>query len=87
MLFHYSERARQLYHAPNKRYQERLKRGLMETAIRRKDAWGREVAGRLSGIIDLVAEEALYHLRCRSQFESPVTKSEVRLRHCVFSYV
>ena len=75
----YPDRAWQLYRAPDNFYQDRLKRSLMQTAKRRGDDWGLEVAGRLSGIIDLVAEEAVYHIRCRRDFENPVTKSEVTL--------
>ena len=49
----YPDRARQLYRAPDNFYQDRLKRSLMQTAKRRGDDWGLEVAGRLSGIIGL----------------------------------
>lgn len=77
MCAYNTDKARKLYRAPDNRFQGRLKEHLLETAKRRGDAWGVEVAGRLSGIIDLVAEEALYHLKCRSLFESPVTNSEV----------
>ena len=54
-----------------------MKKSLMETAMKRGDTWGLEVAGRLSGIMDLVSEEALYHLRCMRDFTRSTTKSQV----------
>lgn len=55
----------------------------METALNRGDDWGNEVAGRLSGITDLVAEEALYHLKCRTLFEHRSQTSKVQFVGCL----
>lgn len=41
-----------------------LKTSLLRMAIARKDSLGMAVQGRLEGMADLVAEEAVYHHKC-----------------------
>ena len=41
-----------------------LKTSLLRMAMARKDSFGMAVQGRLEGIADLVAEEAVYHHKC-----------------------
>ena len=76
-MYVYPDRALKLYRTPDDLYQDMMKKSLMENAMIQGDMWELDGAGGFSGIIDLVSEEALYHLRCIRDFTRPTTKSQV----------
>ena len=47
-----------------------IKHRLIEIARMRSDSRKMKVLGRLQGISDLAAEEAKYHINCKTKFES-----------------
>ena len=62
--------ARAKYRIPDSVSADDLKDSFIETAKERADEWGISVLGSLEGMYDLVAEEALYHIKCRLHFET-----------------
>ena len=65
-----SDIARAKYRIPDSVSADVLKDSFIETAKERADEWGISVLGSLEGMYDLVAEEALYHTKCRLHFET-----------------
>ena len=64
-----------------------MKESPMQKAKRRGDYWGLEVASRLSGIIDLVAEQAVYHIGCKNNFERNSSTTQVTNMNIIFKYL
>ena len=68
-----SSLARKTYSQPDNKSADNLKKRLLETTEKRihidpGDTWAIQVKGRLISVNDLVAEEALLHKRCNTNF-------------------
>ena len=54
-----------------------IKNNILLAAEKRNDEWEKEVYGRISACIDLVAEEAVYHLTCLGKFNNKTGSDKV----------
>ena len=67
-----------------------LKKSLLRIASERKDSLGMAVKGRLEGMADLVAEEAVYHNKCYSSMYNVPGQCNVGILislHCFFKFL